>query len=169
LTDFFSEIYIFLKFNALSHIGNLGNGQRFLIFYCLPIDALKERMRLDLACALCSQSMHEIFVEKLTDEIFSLGRDHSLFVAHLRPLDFEISDIVDDFFYSFCTKRTGSNHQLVSHYTQAPPINRKIAKRGLEDYLRSDVVRSSDEFHLLLVVAQHSLPSSTSLSDVLPL
>lgn len=117
LVDFSFELNILLKFYALSHVDDFGDCQRFLVFYCFPIDALEERMRFDLAGALCAQSMHEIFVEKLTDEIFGLRRDHPLLIAHLRPFNIEICDIVDDLLYGLCAKRTCADHDLVSHYT----------------------------------------------------
>jgi hypothetical protein len=31
--------------------------------------------------------MHEIFVEKLADEVFGLWRDHPLLITHLGPLN----------------------------------------------------------------------------------
>lgn len=94
--------------------------------------------------SLSTQAMHEVFVQQLADEVLGLGRDHSLFISDLRPLDIEVSDVINHFLDGLCAEGTSSNHQLVGHHAKTPPINRKVVERSLEDYLGGDVVRSTD-------------------------
>ncbi len=119
-------------------------------------------MPFDLFCSAGSQPVHEVLIEELADEVLGLGRDHALLIPHFWPLNIELSNIVNHVLNCLSAEWTSSNHEFVSHDAQAPPIDGEVVAGNLEYNLRSNIVRGSNQLHLLLVAAQHCLPPSTS-------
>jgi hypothetical protein len=123
-------------------------------------------MRFNLLSPVRAQSIPKVNVKQLSYEVLRLRRNHSFSVAHLRPLETMIGNIVDNLLNSFAAEGPSADEQLVRNNSQTPPIYREIFDRNLRDDLGGDVVRSADKFYLARVSPKAARTTQASSPDV---
>ena len=83
-------------------------------------------MRFNLLCTVRAESVPKVYFKQLGYEVLRLRRNHSFFVAHLRPLETMIGNIIDNLLNSLAAEGSSADEQLVRDNSQTPPIYREI-------------------------------------------
>lgn len=113
-----------MKLLVVSHA--LRNAWRPRFFQVAPVDAPEKSMRFNLLCTIRPKPIPKVNVEQLGYEVLRLRGNHPFFVAHLRPLETMIGNIINNLLNSFAAKGSSADEQLVCNNSQTPPIYGKI-------------------------------------------
>ena len=81
----------------------------------VPLNVIEKRVGFYLGNIVETESFFRIRLEKALDEIFSLLRDHSLFITDLRPLNFTFQDVLKDLLNLHGSKGRNSNHDFICY------------------------------------------------------
>lgn len=115
-----------------------------------PVNALEERMRLELPRPSCTKAINEVPAEELTNEVLGSQRDHILFLSDLWPVNAELDDVSDNFLNRLPAEWFTADKQLIGNHSETPPVDCEVIRGQVVDDLWRDIVRGADQSRILL-------------------